>query len=58
MHDKICPLLLASKRQGDLGEHVLCRREDCAWWFFTPSTATGAEISGRCSILKIAGSLR
>jgi len=58
MQDKICPLLLGSKRQGDLEEHVLCRREDCAWWFFKASSSTGAEISGRCSIVKIAESLR
>jgi hypothetical protein len=58
MQDKICPLLLASKKQGDSEEHVFCRKEDCAWWFFKPYTATGAEISGSCSILKIAEFLR
>jgi hypothetical protein len=58
MQDKICPLLAASRKEGDSEKHVLCLKEKCAWWFFTATTATRAEISGRCSIVKIAGSLK
>jgi hypothetical protein len=58
MKDMICPLLLASMSQGSSEEQAVCRKDACAWWFFAPSTATGAEVSGGCSILKIAEILK
>jgi len=58
MQEMICPLLLASKRPEDSKEHELCKKDNCAWWFFKASTATGAEITGKCCMLQIAESLR
>ncbi len=58
MQDRICPLLLASKRQEDLKSHASCIKEKCAWWFFKAKTATGPEISGKCGLLQIAEALR
>jgi hypothetical protein len=58
MQERICPLLLASKRKEGSKEHALCIKEDCAWWFFKARTATGAEISGKCGLLQIAEALR
>jgi hypothetical protein len=58
MRELICPLLLATERQEDSKEHGLCKKDNCAWWFFKASTATGAEIVGKCCMLQIAESLR
>jgi hypothetical protein len=58
MKERICPLLLASKRQKDSKEHAFCIKENCAWWFFKAGTVTGAEISGKCCLVQIAGALR
>ncbi len=58
MQEMICPLLLASKRQEGSKEPAFCIREKCAWWFFKASTATGAEISGKCCMMQIAEALR
>ena len=58
MQDKICPLLLISKKQEDTKEHALCRKDYCAWWYIKASTATGPEISGKCCMVQIAEALR
>jgi len=58
MQELICPLLSASQSQEDAKEHAVCAKEKCAWWFFKASTATGAEISGKCCMLQIAELLR
>jgi hypothetical protein len=58
MQERICPLLLASKRKEDSKNHGLCIKENCAWWFFKGGTVTGAEIAGKCCLLQIAEALR
>jgi len=58
MLEKKCPLLLAFKTKDDSKESALCIEDNCAWWYFKASTATGAEISGKCCFKQIAESLR
>jgi hypothetical protein len=58
MQERICPLLLASKRKEDSKERALCIKEDCAWWFFKAGTITGAEVAGKCCLVQIAEALR
>jgi hypothetical protein len=58
MQEMICPLLLASIKHEDRNDQALCIKENCAWWYFKARTATGAEISGKCSLLQIAEGLR
>jgi hypothetical protein len=58
MQERICPLLLASKRKEGSKEHALCIKEDCAWWFFKAGTITGAEVAGKCCLVQIAEALR
>jgi len=58
MQEMICPLLSAFKSHDDSKEDGLCKKDHCAWWFFKASTATGAEIIGKCCLLQIAESLR
>jgi hypothetical protein len=58
MQNRICPLLLASKKTEGSKKQYFCIKEDCAWWFFKARTATGAEISGKCGLLQIAEALR
>jgi len=58
MHETICPLLLASKKPEASKDQALCKKEDCAWWFYKAGTVTGAEISGKCCLVQIAEALR
>jgi hypothetical protein len=58
MQDRICPLLLVSKRLEEPKENALCIKENCSWWFFKAGTATGAVKLGKCGLLQIAEALR
>lgn len=58
MGTKICPLLLASRGPSKtLMEQILCREDDCAWFYqgIVTKEKDKEEKVGMCSILKIAG---
>lgn len=53
----ICPLMsMQAKTEQNLAYYVNCKKEECAWWTWTPFKHSGETKGkiGMCAIVKLA----